>query len=277
MTTLSKTAVTSPYADDVFAGLSPAIQRLRLQVARIAPHFRIALLTGERGVGKHAVAREMHRASDATLPFTVVPIAEFAEGVRRSDASTIYLSGLESLPSSSQRDLLQAIRALDRDTRVILACESDLKGMVSAGKLRHDLYEAVGTLEIRVPPLRDRLDDIEPIVSAMLRRLASTAVLNADALLRLRSYAWPGNLHKLWTLCKELAPAASTITDLDLPVFTNLPSESNNIARLEDVMHRHVINVLQSCSGNKLRAAELLGISRSTLYRMLSSQTGNPA
>ena len=276
MTTLLQTVVTPPYAVDVFVGASPAVQRLRLQVARIAPHFRMALLTGEPGVGKHTIAREMHRASPSAFPFTVIPVAEFAEHARHPSGGTLYLPGLESLPPTSQGRLLTALKALDRDTRVIVASESDLKGMVSAGKLRHDLYEAVGTLEIRVPPLRDRLDDIDLIGGAMLRRLSSTAVLSADALLRLRSHTWSGNLEELWMLCEKLAPAVSTITGPDLPALNPAPPDATSTARLEEVMHRHVIDVLQSCSGNKLRAAELLGISRSTLYRMLGSQSANP-
>jgi DNA-binding NtrC family response regulator len=279
MTMLPQNEVQRPYAEDVFTGDSPAVQRLRLQVGRIAPHFRVALLTGESGVGKHTVAYEMHRASPvASLPFTVMPSVEFAQLPRSAACGTLYLPGLESLPPSLQGRFLRTLRSLDRETRVVVASQSDLKGMVAAGKLRQDLYEAVGTLEIRLAALRARLEDLEPIAHAMLRRLArSTIAFGAEASLRLRSYAWPGNLEELWALCEKLRPTATVVTGLDLPPLHSMAPAATNTARLEEVMHRHVMDVLQSCSGNKLRAAELLGISRSTLYRMLDSQTADPA
>jgi hypothetical protein len=79
----------------------------------------IVLLTGEPGVGKHTIAREMHRASPSAFPFTVIPVAEFAEHARHPSGGTLYLPGLESLPPTSQGRLLTALKALDRDTRVI--------------------------------------------------------------------------------------------------------------------------------------------------------------
>jgi len=273
MTTLSHSAETTPCADEVFLGDSPAVQRLRLQVARIAPHFRIALLTGEPGVGKHAVARRMHSLSPATRrPFTVTPCAEFVQQTHfPADGATLYLPGLESLRPASQGHLLRALKFLHRDTRIIVASQSEIKGMVSTGKLRPDLYQAVGNLEIRIAPLRERLDDLELISIAMLRRHHCAATFDEDALLRLRACTWPGNLKELGAFCEKLHKSG-VITAQDLPLL-GPPAPPAPMHRLEEVMHRHVLEVLQSCSGNKLRAAELLGISRSTLYRMLDSQT----
>jgi len=279
MTTLPHTDAPPPYADDVFTGTSPVVERLRLQVTRIAPHFRMALLTGEAGVGKQSVARQMHRSSPAAGgPFTVIDSTDFA---RRDGPpigyGTVYLPGLDALHPASQDRFLRALKTLSRETRVIVASQCDLKGLVSVGRMRHDLYETVGTLEIRVAPLRNRIEDLDLIVLAMLRRLSGSATFAPDALLRLRQYGWPGNLEELWRICERLARTGSIIANPDLPRFESPVAEPPAPARLEEAMHRHVMDVLQSCAGNKLRAAEALGISRSTLYRMLESQPANHA
>jgi two-component system response regulator HydG len=269
MKTLPHTEVPPPYADDVFTGTSPAVQRLRLQVARIAPHFRIALLTGEPGVGKYAVARQMHHSSPvAGHGFTVISSTEFAQrGQSPGENGTVYIPGLESLHPASQGRLLRAIKSLNRETRVVVASQCDLKGLVSAGRMRHDLYDTVGTLEIRVAPLRDRIEDLQPIVVGMMRRLNPDASFAPGALLRLHQHSWPGNLEELWGTCQTLG----TCGTVSLPQLTPSPVDLPPPARLEEVMYRHVMDVLQSCAGNKLRAAEALGISRSTLYRMLEN------
>ena len=267
MKTPPNTEAVPAYADDVFTGTSPAVQRLRLQVTRIAPHFRIALLTGEPGVGKYSVARQMHRASPVgDRNFTVIPSADFAQrGRSPNDDGTLYLPGLESLHPSSQGRLLRAIKALHRETRVVVASQCDLKGLVAAGRMRHDLYATVGTLEIRIAPLRDRIEDLQPIMQSMLERIASRDAVATDAMTGLHHHGWPGNLEELFAACQKLAEGGT----IHLSKPDNFQQQSDIPARLEEVMHRHVQNVLQSYAGNKLRAAEALGISRSTLYRML--------
>ena len=270
MKTPLQTEPSPPYADDVFTGASPAVQRLRLQVARIAPHFRIALLTGEPGAGKYSVARQMHRSSPvAGRAFTAVSAADFARtGQSPSEYGTIYIAGLESLHPSSQGRFLRAIKALNREIRVVVASQCDLKGLVSAGRMRHDLYDAVGALEIRVPALRDRMEDIHPILPSMMQRLAADTAVASHAMLGFHQHSWPGNLEELFAACQKLALGGSVNLSQPDKSRPDFPTP----ARLEEVMHRHVKDVLQSCSGNKLRAAEVLGISRSTLYRMLESQ-----
>ena len=266
MKTLPNTEV-PPYADDVFTGSSPAVQRLRLQVARLAPHFRIALLTGEPGVGKYSVARQMHRSSPvAAQAFTVISSADFAQSGQSPDKNgTLYIPGLESLHPSSQGRLLRAIRALNHETRVVVASRCDLKGLVSAGRMRHDLYHAVGTLEIRIAPLRDRIEDLQPIILSIMERLAADTAFASEAMLCLHQHSWRGNLEELFDACQRLADGGA----ISLSQHDQGRLDAATPARLEDVMRRHVKDVLQGCAGNKLRAAEALGISRSTLYRML--------
>lgn len=272
MTLTDDNSANHPYGEEVFVGSSPAVERLRLQIARIAPHFRVALLTGEDGVGKLSVARRLHSSSPgAGRPFHVIPSAEFTRA-HSSNRGTVYLTGVESLPPPEQGRLVRALKTLDRETRVIAGTRIDLKSMVSAGKVRPDLFGALGALEMRLAPLRERLSDIPEIAPAILRRLGSAAFVSSAATYRMQNYNWPGNLQELWNVCKTLSRHPSIITEADLPPLVPIQADPSLTARLDEVMHRHVADVLQSCAGNKLRAAELLGISRSTLYRMLSAQ-----
>jgi len=260
-----------PYAAHVLTGDSVPVRKLRLQIERIAPHFRVALVTGEPGVGHHAVARQLHLSSPvATRGFAAISAADLPSGKsERVPPGAIYLHGIEALLPAAQSKLLRALKALDRETRVVVASRSNLKGMVSTGRLRNDLYEAIGMLEIRIAPLRERREDIELLTTAMLRGTSSS--LRTSALQRLRSHAWPGNLEELWQLCQRIAPLGSALEASDLACSDSAPKPPVEAVRLDQVMHRHVMDVLQGCAGNKLRAAELLGISRSTLYRMLES------
>ena len=264
------------YADDVFTGISLEVQRLRLQVERIAPHFRIALLIGEPGVGKRAIAHKMHRASPvASDPFTVIDSNDFArQSQPPSTRGTVYLPGLDNLQPASQGKMIRTIKSLNRETRIVVASHHDLRGLVSAGRLRYDLHESVGTLEIRVPSLRSRSEDLSLIILSMLRRLSRPdfpADISPDALFALTQHPWPGNLEELRSTCESLLETGKLITRTDLPLLEEEPIQAPP-ARLEEAIHRHVLDVLQSYSGNKLRAAEALGISRSTLYRMLDAQ-----
>jgi DNA-binding NtrC family response regulator len=259
-----------PYAAEVLAGEGSAVSRLRLQVARIAPYYRVALLTGESGVGKETVAREMHRLSPmAQAQFSAIDAVDFGIAAARHGNRTIYLRGVDAVETSAQESLLRVLRALDRETRLIVASRSDLKGMVSAGRMRADLCETIAALDIRVPPLRERMEEFDQLAHALVERSAPGATFHEDALARMRQHGWPGNLEELWELCRTVAQPQMSISTASLPQLATPDTKAP--ARLEAVVQRHVMDVLQICAGNKVRAAEMLGISRSTLYRMLEA------
>ena len=238
----------------VFAGQSAAVQRLRVQVGRIAPHFRTALVVGEAGTGKETVARELHRLS----PGAAREFAAYEAEASLGGLGLLYVRNLGGMGLEEQDGLLQALAGLDRGTRVVFAAEGDLRGTVAAGRLRAELFERLGGLEIRLCGLRERLEDF-PAMLAGVR-------LEAGALEAMQSYGWPGNLQEL---CVVLAQAGPVVRVADVPSGLAHGTPEMLETRLEVVLRRHVADVLEQCAGNKLRASEMLGISRSTLYRML--------
>ena len=243
----------------VFAGDGMAVGRLRVQLARIAPHFRVALLVGERGSGVEAVARRMYDLSPATGDFCCMSAVAFAAGEPLPATGVVLLSGLELVETPAQTDLLRRLNGVARETRVLVATVCDPRGMVATGRLRADLYERIGTLEIRVAPLRERVEDLPAL-------LGDGAVFGERALDRMRCYGWPGNLVELAELAARVRGLGRVVEPEDLGLAEEAPVQ---VVRLDEVIERHVVDVLERVGGNKLRAAELLGISRSTLYRML--------
>ena len=264
------------FANEVFAGTGAAAGRLRLQVARIAPHYRIAMVTGERGTGKRVVAEELHKRSPVSPePFAPMRVAEFVESEQVPLASgTVYLFGLESSHPGLQEPMLHGLRSLPREVRVVVGTETELKGMVASGRLRADLYDALAMIELRVAPLRERLDDLEGIANSMLRRDGRDSWFDPTAMAVLKRHQWPGNLRELAEVCDRLRAKDGVgllggVSGHELPPLEGTPVRT--AVRLDEVMQRHVMDILERCAGNKLKAAEQLGISRSTLYRMLES------
>ena len=272
---MNLTTVTSePFAEQMLLGDSLAIRRLRMQLSRIAPHFRLAIVTGESGTGKLAVAHEMHRLSPvAQRPICIVSISTFVQRYTPESelarAGMLVLRGLGSAEATLQQALVLQLQLLPRDTRILFTSGAGLKGLLAAGRLEHALAQRLGTLEIRLPPLRQRTEDLGLIATEMLG--AGEGSFTPAALEYLRGHSWRGNLTELWQLCRQLSDRSLPIQPEDLPELDQGTLELSGL-RLEEVMRRHVKDVLARCSGNKLKAAELLGISRSTLYRMMGAE-----
>jgi two-component system response regulator HydG len=158
------------------------------------------------------------------------------------------------------------------ETRLIVAHDVTLRGIVASGRMRPDLCARVGAIEVRVPRLRERLEDLRAMLAAL--------PIDEPAIARLAEHSWPGNLLELRTVLTHahLAAGNAWIQLAHLPALTptqQAPPREPAEARLDFVMKRHVADVLERCAGNKLRAAEMLGISRSTLYRMLDAPAPN--
>jgi len=308
----------------VLLGDSVAIRRLRSQIQRIAPYFRTALIRGETGSGKQLVARAIHDLSTgANGPFIVANASALAESIAKGDLArassspsaafllasanggTLYLDSVGELPFTLQAALFRFIRACEErrsvappasrndfrrteperiNTRILASTDRDLRVLASIGQFRQDLYARLSAVEILVPPLRQRIEDIPILAAWLLRRIAGETgqipkLLAKSTLTQLQERLWPNNLRELERVVAQAAALAEGaiveprhLLALVEPANTNPASQpAIHIERLHDVIQQHVLAVLTRCGGNKLRAAELLGISRSTLYRMLDA------
>jgi DNA-binding NtrC family response regulator len=322
---LTKNAASSSDPDaPILLGDSAAIRQLRSQIQRVAPYLRIALIRGESGTGKQFVARAIHSySSGAEGPFIVCDASALAASIagggnsespgateagqllRSAQGGTLYLDGIGRLSPALQGALCRFIRGcIERrstpaqpsrasfrrhDTRILASSDRDLRTLTAVGHFRADLYALLAGVELVVPPLRQRIEDIPILAAWLLRRLAERTghipKMLADATLtQLQNRAWPNNLREL---NRALVQAASLTDGVILeprhllalvePAHPDSgPASAVKVQRLHDVIQQHVLEVLTRCGGNKLRAAELLGISRSTLYRMLDSSSPDP-
>jgi DNA-binding NtrC family response regulator len=300
------------------AGSSPVIERLRMQVQRIAPHFRSVLLSGEAGTGKESVARALHAMGRPSVgvdsPLVVCHAADLEHilagcmAVEGMDATggrgnelvrrTLFLDRLSDVCLEIQDRMLRALDGHGRaqgefrasweiDVRIIASTTEDLKAMASAGRFRPELYRRLATVEIAIPRLRERMEDLRVVADGFVRRFASRCGRDVpeiadEAMARMRLYHWPGNLCELESVlqtavfaCKVPRIEARHLPTLAEPSNPSPSTRRGGSVRLQDVVERHVLQVLKDCSGNKLRAAEMLGISRSTLYRMLDAGTAS--
>jgi len=277
------------------------MKRLRLQVRRIGPHFRTVLVTGETGTGKELVARALHGMSARSGgPFVVChpdDSLDIGRLVQIALRGTLFLDGINKMPLKTQGRLLTLLKQHEASQiclnasqgmglRMIVSTNEDLRILVATGRLRQELYRLLATVEIAVPPLRERMEDLPELARCFLARLAllhgkDTFEIANDALEWMKGHHWPGNVSELEDMLRKglLRSRGKVIGSRHLPMFaerriTKEPAMvAENSARLHDVVEQHVLRVLRDCRGNKLRAAEVLGISRSTLYRMLNTCT----
>jgi DNA-binding NtrC family response regulator len=273
--------------------------QLRAQIRRVAPYFRTALLTGERGCGEEAAAQILHQLSPLRhRPFLeLTPAeAELRFDVQNSPASVttkgmLYLPRPERLPRVAQTALLRLLRERGSQApRIVAFAERGLRPLVSTGGFSAELADSLGALRIALPPLRERREDIPELLTHMLHGLAAQSgktppQLAPDLLDAAMKLPWPGNFVQLHSAAEGLMEQAANLVlhagDLEtvLGAIPQPPPRDRReirMVRLDDVIQEHLRAVLFACNGNKLRTAEVLGISRSTLYRMLEAQ-GQPA
>jgi DNA-binding NtrC family response regulator len=270
-------------------GEGAAIERLRKQVERFGPHFRTMLLRGESGTGKELTARALHASSRGKdEAFVVCRSATLDHGVdrqlgvlmRRAGRGTLFFDAIEEMSLDAQDRLLWAMKQ-KMHTRIIASCSEDLRILTVSGDFRRELYHRLGMVEIVLEPLRNRTEDIPALALHFLKQASlahekSVTMIAQDAMDYLTKHPWPGNVQEMEDSIRSgvQACAGNVLRARDLVSMI----ERNNVTvirgasesmRLQDVIERHVLHVLKGCAGNKLRTAEQLGISRSTLYRML--------
>jgi transcriptional regulator with GAF, ATPase, and Fis domain len=306
-------------AGRLFVGDSPAVRRVLDLVGRVASTRISVLITGESGTGKELVARMIHARGDrAEKPFVAINCAALPEtlleselfGIERGVATgvearpgrfevasggTLFLDEIGDMPLSLQAKLLRVLqeREIERvggrrripiDVRVLAATHANLPERIARGEFREDLYYRLRVVEIALPPLRERREDIPRLVRHFLERFAAregreVPTLDRDAYAALLTHEFAGNIRELENLL-EGAAALSRGAVIRREDLQWLPSSSRGArpemaagrveeepASLKVLEDRHIERVLRLAGGNKSRAARLLGISRRTLYR----------
>ncbi|ASG64670.1 sigma-54-dependent Fis family transcriptional regulator [Idiomarina piscisalsi] len=301
-------------------GQSPAMRKLYDQIEHIAPTGGSVLITGESGTGKELVAKALHELSDrADKPFQAVNCAgipadlmesEFfghAAGaftgaqnkrqglLKQADGGTLLLDEIGEMPMALQAKLLRVlqegtIRAVGSDkeeqvdVRILAATHQDLERLVEEGKFRQDLFYRLETFSLRVPPLRERGEDIERLANFFLQQQQKSSDkvvrgISAEALDLLYRYPFPGNVRELQNAI-ERAFAFSSNDTLSVDDFpqriveksdTSQPAATSAWPTLDEYQSQYIRKVLEHTDGNKSQAAQILGVTRRTLYRWLDN------
>ncbi len=328
---LAKDSTPAPSDNDVInsiVGLSPAAGELRTMVARLAgSEATTVLVEGESGVGKEVVSRAIHMASSrAARPFSQVNCAAlpnhlleselfghergaFTDAhmqkrglVESADGGSVMLDEIGELPPTGQAKLLQllenktfrrvgGVQELRADVRIIAATNVNLERMVTGGHFRADLYFRLNVVRISVPPLRERAEDIAPLITHFLGRFNQNLKREVRdvapaAMELLKNYDWPGNVRQLRNVIERALILHPLIKELRAehlppelrqnrrtdPSLVATPAEGMSLQATEVKMLREA---LERSAGNQSKAARLLGVSRDTLrYRLKKYELG---
>jgi DNA-binding NtrC family response regulator len=302
---------------------SEGMRRVVELARRVAKVDSTVLVTGESGVGKERVARLIHDQSQrAAGPFVAVNCGAVTETLLESElfghsrgafsgatqdraglfeaaaGGTLFLDEIGEVSPAMQVKLLRVLqekeirrvgenRSRPVDARIIAATNRELPEEVSAGRFRSDLFYRLRVIEIRIPPLRDRRDDILPLARALTARTArrlglSVAGFTPAAADRLSRHRWPGNVRELENAVERAVVLAEharfDVGDLPEEVRSQPPERAPIGADtpLEEVEKAHILAVLRAHGGNRARAAEALQIGLATLYRKLKSYESAP-
>jgi DNA-binding NtrC family response regulator len=308
--------IDSPYG---FVGQSPQIRRVRELVEKVGPSRAPVLILGESGTGKEVVARALHNAGNSGdfVPIDcgslIGPLMESelfghtrgaftgAADAKRglielADGGTAFFDEIGDLPLDLQVKLLRllqeheyrAIGSLQRrkiDLRVIAATHRNLSSAVANGSFRQDLYYRLNVITIRLPPLRDRKEDIPFLVERFLERSNRRFTVTREVIDALMAYDWPGNVRELQNCLDRMTAVNSgpLLHTADLPSALQFSIESgrcgmtamvaavagDTVVPLEQVERSAILSALAKTKGDRAAAAHFLGIGRTTLYRKL--------
>ena len=302
-------------------GDSPPMRKLADLIDRLASSHATVLITGETGTGKELVARELHRRNPASGgPFVALNCSAVPESLMESElfghakgaftdaraarsglfvqsnGGVLFLDEVSEMPMVLQPKLLRAVqertvrpvgaaREVSFDARMVAATNRDLEHEVAEGRFREDLLYRLNVIQLHVPPLRTRGNDVLKLAQHFVRRFADAegktiTGLSSEVAERLLTYAWPGNVRELQN-CIERAVTLARFEELlvdDLPEKIrqyragSLPlttSDGGELLPLDEVERRYILHVLDEVGGNKSTAARVLSLDRTTLYRKL--------
>src|SRR6266550_2399588 len=301
---------------------SKSMQEIEELINAMAPSEANVLITGESGVGKEVIANLIHHRSRrseramvklncAAFPQTMIEgelfgyvkgaftgaVNDFPGMIAEADGSTLFLDEISDMPADLQTRFLRVLqereyrplgstRILKADFRLIAATNRPIAQALAENRLRSDLYYRLNTFQIAVPPLRERKQDIPPLVASFVKQFAQQLgkpepAIAPDAFQKLLDYSWPGNVRELQNAVEYAVVLArqNLIGVKELPTEVQLPpalqrtehtlAVRSGVQSLDDVEKSTILQALAQCHGNKKRAAELLGIQRPTLYNKL--------
>ena len=298
-------------------GRSPQMLDTFARIKRVAPHYRIAMISGATGTGKELVAHALHALSHASARrFAVCNCSAIVETLFESElfghvkgaftgatqdraglfeyaqGGTVFLDEIADMPLSTQSKLLRVVQnqELQRvgspevrkvDVRLIAASNRDMRALVARNLFREDLYYRLTMVELKLPRLSERQEDLPLLARHFVEHFAALygkpiAGISRRAQAVLARHAWPGNVRELENVLGHacMMTDAEFIDVRDLPDYlrdeTRAPAaDSPGLMPLADLERRYARHVLERVGGNKLHAAQVLGISRATLYRIL--------
>jgi DNA-binding NtrC family response regulator len=313
-------AVEKEYSFNQILGKSRPMQAVFELIRRITPSPSSVLITGASGTGKELVARAIHYNSPrAQGPFIPVNCAAIPENLLESEmfghmrgaftdaktdrrglfeeaqGGTLFLDEISELPLSLQAKLLRVLqereirrvggtKSIPVDVRVIAATNLDLAGEVKAKQFREDLYYRLNVIEVHMPALRERTEDIPLLALHFVKKYAEpmkkpVTGLTEGALALLMDYAWPGNVRELENVIERgvTLTRGEKIGSEDLPQAVRGDSGDRHMIEegaektrtLAEVERTYILRVMEKTAGNKYQAAQILGIDRKTLYRKL--------
>jgi DNA-binding NtrC family response regulator len=301
-------------------GSSPVMQRLYALLARVADSESSVLVTGESGTGKELVARALHRSSQRKNgPFVAINCAAMPESLLESElfghekgaftdaraarsglfvqatGGTLFLDEIADLPLALQPKLLRALqervvrpvggrKEVPFDVRIVAATNRDLQTAIDEGRFREDLYFRIDVIEVDLPPLRARGNDVLVLAQHFLVNFNEKAGKGVVGLAtpvakHLVEYDWPGNVRELHNVIERAVALAThdhvTVEDLPEKILRvkkprfPVPLEAGELISLDEMERRYILHVLEASNGSRTVAARTLGLDRSTLWRKL--------
>ena len=307
---LKKKVVSLENVEDLI-GKSEAIKVVLKDIESVAQSNSSVVISGESGTGKELVAKAIHSNSPRKFfPLVSVHCGALTESLLESelfghekgaftgamynrkgrfemaDNGTIFLDEIATISMKMQIDLLRVLESkkfirvggnkeISSDFRVICATNRDLKGMVEKGIFREDLYYRLNVVNIHVPPLRERIDDIPLLVEYFIKKYCTSmnrpsVTIDSAALTRLEEFNFPGNVRELENMIERAIVVGNgkKISLKDLPLEKTL--RTNSIESLDDLEKSHILQILNKYNWNISRAAKALQVDRVTLYNKIS-------
>ena len=303
---------------------SKPMRQIEELIDAMGPSDANVLILGESGVGKEIVANVIHARSRragkpmvklncAAFPQTMIEgelfgyvkgaftgaVNDFPGMIAAADGGTLFLDEISDMPADLQTRFLRVLQEheyrhlgsteiLKADFRVIASTNRPIAQALSENRLRSDLYYRLNTFQLEVPPLRERKEDIPPLIALFLRQFSqqlgkSEPDIAPEAFQKLLDYAWPGNVRELQNAIEyavvltrqDLIGVKELPAEIQLPVVLQQTGRSpvaagrTGVQSLDDVERNTILQALAECHGNKKKAAELLGIQRPTLYNKM--------